>query len=504
MSVQNRLSPKAISLRRRRGRIRFAVWLGLTTTASSLQAQTAPASSASPNGDTAPAQAISDTAAAQAMQTPLPNKVRGQVPVTAKYAIAGEITYILQRVFAFRSPYSGPASLRSRNETELTHTYTLYLGARPTPRLEVYLNPELALGNGVSVGEGLAGFSNGDLIGQPTLRPEPYIARFFARWRIPLRGRGAAQQTQAVQPGTNLIGGDLPASRLVITAGKFAISDHFDVNSYANNARTQFLNNAFINNLAYDKAAETRGYNLGLMVNWVNSEFALRMGSIAMPTIAGGPDLAYNFANEHSDQLELELHPHLLRGRAATPLIARLLAYRNVGTMGRYRQSLQAQATGMAPDISAVRRRGAVKYGFGLNVEQALGDGGNTGLFGRLGWSDGSTESFSYAEADRFTSFGGQLSGARWGRPNDVLGMALAQSDLSGSHKAYLAAGGLGLSLGDGRLNYGAEQVAEVYYAYQLSKSASLSLDYQFINTPGYNRDRGPVSLLGLRLHLTL
>lgn len=503
--MQNRMSSKTNYLmQRRRDRIRFAVWLGLTTTASSLQAQTAPVSpSTSPNRDAAPAQAQADTAAAQAMETPLPNKVRGQVPFTAKYAIAGEFTYILQHVFAFRSPYSGPTSLLSRNETEVTHTYTLYLGARPTPRLEVYLNPELALGNGVSAGEGLAGYSNGDLIGQTSLRPEPYIARFFARWRIPLRGRGAAQQAQAVQPGTNLIGGDLPASRLVITAGKFAISDHFDVNSYANNARTQFLNNAFINNLAYDKAAETRGYNLGLMANWVNPEFALRLGSTAMPTIAGVPDLAYNFANEHSDQLELELHPRLLRGRAATPLIARLLAYRNVGTMGRYQQSLQAQATGMAPDISAVRRHGAIKYGFGLNVEQTLGDGGSTGLFGRLGWNDGSTESFSYAEADRFVSFGGQLSGAHWGRPDDVIGMALAQSDLSGAHKAYLAAGGPGLSLGDGRLNYGSEQVAEVYYAYQLSKAASLSLDYQCINTPGYNRDRGPVSLLGLRLHLT-
>jgi high affinity Mn2+ porin len=505
MPVQNRKSSKASLLtRRRRGRIRLAVWLGLTTTAGAIQAQTLSSlPSPSPDRDTSSAQVQADSAGGQTLDTPLPNKVRGQVPFTAKYAIAGEFTYILQHIFTFRSPYAGPNSLLSRNETELTHTYTLYLGARPTPRFEVYLNPELALGNGVSAGEGLAGYSNGDLIGQPSLRPEPYIARFFVRWRIPLRRRDAPKQTQPVQPGTNLIGGNLPASRLVITAGKFAISDHFDANSYANNARVQFLNNAFINNLAYDKAAETRGYNLGLMVNWVNPGFVLRLGSIAMPTTAGGPDLAYNFANEHSDQLELELHPRLLRGRSAAPLIARLLAYRNVGTMGRYQQSLQAQAAGMAPDIVAVRRSGAIKYGFGLNFEQALGDGGGSGIFGRLGWNDGSTESFSYAEADRFVSFGGQLSGAHWGRPNDVLGVALAQSDLSGAHKAYLEAGGPGLSLGDGRLNYGAEQIAEVYYAYQLSKSASLSLDYQFINTPGYNRDRGPVSLLGLRLHLT-
>jgi high affinity Mn2+ porin len=464
-------------------------------------AQTPPSGSAEPASPAAQTQAGS--AAVQNMETPLANKVLGQVPLTARYAFQGEATFILQHLFAFSSPYAGPNSLLARQETELTHTYTLYLGARPTPRFEVYINPELALGNGVSAGEGLAGYSNGDLIGQNSLSPEPYIARLFVRWRVPLRRKRTPKQAQNVQSGTNLIGGDLPASRLVITAGKYAISDQFDVNSYANNARIQFFNDAFVNNLAYDMAAETRGYNIGLMVSWVNPGFALRLGTFAMPTTAGGPDLAYNFANEHSDQMELTLHPRLLGGHAAMPMIVRLLAYRNVATMGRYQDALQTQSAGMAPDITTVRRSGAVKYGFGLNFEQALGDGGATGIFGRAGWNDGSTESFSYAEADRFVSFGGQLSGAHWGRPNDVLGVGAAQSDVSGVHKAYLAAGGLGLSLGDGKLNYGPEQILEGYYAYQLSKAATLSLDYQFINNPGYNRDRGPVNLLGLRMHLT-
>lgn len=365
------------------------------------------------------------------------------------------------------------------------------------------MNPEIALGNGVSSGAGLAGYSNGDLIGQPSLRPEPYIARAFVRWRIPLRRRGAPKQTQGVNPGTNLIGGNPPASRLVIAAGKLAISDHLDVNTYANNARIQFLNNAFINNLAYDKAADTRGYNFGLIVSWIHPAYALRLGLVAMPTTAGGPHLAYNLADDHSEQMELELHLRLFEGRSAQPLIVRLLAYRNKGTMGRYQEALQAEQAGTAPDISAVRRRGAAKYGFGLNFEQGLGDGGTSGVFGRLGWNDGRTESFCYAEADRFLSFGGQLSGAHWRRKEDVLGVAFAQSDLSALHKAYLEAGGLGLSLGDGRLNYGPERIAEVYYAYQLSGAASLSPDYQFINNPGDNRDRGPVSLLTLRLHLT-
>ena len=471
--------------------------LGMATLASSLQAQTPPPIQRVPAS--APTETMGET-----METPLPSKVLGQVPFTAKYMIAGEVTFNLQQLFAFPSPYSGLNSLRARNETETTHTYTLYLGARPTPRVEVYLNPEIALGNGVSSGSGLAGYTNGDLIGQPSLSSDPYLARFFVRWRIPLQGQRRPKQTQAVPPGTNLIGGSLPASRLVISGGKFAISDHFDVNRYANNARIQFLNNAFINNLAYDKAADTRGYNLGLMVNWIRPAFALRLGSVAMPTTAGGSGLAYHFANQHSEQAELEIHPRLFKNGNSLPLIVRLLAYRNEAAMGSYEEALRAgKVMGAAPDVSTVRRAGAVKYGFGLNFEQGFGGGGGSGIFGRLGWNNGRTESFNYAEADRFLSLGGQWSGMHWQRAQDVLGAALAQSELSGTHKAYLEAGGLGLSLGDGQLNYGPEQTAEIYYSRRLSKNVSLSPDYQFINHPCYNRDRGPVSLLTLRLHLT-
>jgi high affinity Mn2+ porin len=489
--------------RKQVGPVVLLLLLGLRAVAQTPSSDTQQSDSAATATQLPPATAAqADSAAAQALETPLPSKVRGQAPFNAQFAFAGETTFILQHLFAFPSPYVGPNSLLSRNETELTHTYTLYLGVRPTPRLEIYVNPEWALGNGISNGSGLAGYSNGDLIGQNSLRPEPYIARFFVRWRIPLRRRGAPKQPQAVAPATNVIGGNLPASRLVILAGKFAVSDHFDVNSYANNARLQFLNNAFINNLAYDKAAETRGYDLGLMLSWIEPGFALRLGSFAMPTTAGGPDLAFNFANEHSDQAELDVQPRLLRGRDASPMIVRLLAYRNVGTMGRYVDTLVAHSPDVALDIASVRQRGAVKYGFGLNFEQPLGDGGASGLFGRWGWNDGSTESFAYAEADRFLSLGGQVSGAHWRRPNDVVGVALAQSDLSAAHKAYLAAGGLGLSLGDGRLTYGPEQIIEGYYACQLSKALALMLDYQFINHPGYNQDRGPANLLSLRMHL--
>jgi high affinity Mn2+ porin len=426
-----------------------------------------------------------------------------QVSPEARYDFQSEITFILQHLFPFHSPYAGPDSLRSRSETELTDTYTLYLGARLSPEVEVYVNPELAWGNGIGEGDGLAGYTNGDLIGQGSLRPEPYLARYFVRWRIPLPQHGEKSMRE-VQIGRapNMIAGEAAAHRLVVTFGKFAVSDIFDVNAYANSPRQQFMNDAFVNNLAYDLAQETRGYDLGLTVVWIHPTWVIRFGTFAMPTTAGGPDLAYNLSDAHSEQIEGELHARLL-GRKNPPLLARLLAYRNVATMGRYSDALAAQPPGAPPDITQVRKHGAVKYGFGLNFEQGLADGGATGVFGRFGWNNGDTESFSYAEADRFLSIGGQLSGARWKRKNDRVGLALAQSDLSGAHKNYLAAGGVGLNLGDGALRYGSERILETYYSYQLSTPIALSLDYQYIANPGYNRDRGPVSVVSLRLYAT-
>jgi hypothetical protein len=412
------------------------------------------------------------------------------------YELGLQATLIDQNLFKFHSPYQGPHSLKSRNENEKSDTYTLYLGVRLTQGLDAYLNPEMARGNGLSQTIGLAGFTNGDVIRNPDLGQDPYLARYLIRYTL---STGHGQEK--VEAAENQIEGMRPRHRLVVTLGKMGVTDIFDTNSYANNTRTQFMNWALINNAAYDYAADTRGYSQGIAAEWAHPDWALRVGAFQMPTEANGPNLSGDLIHSRGDQLELELHPHLLRKRG--PLIVRLLGYRNFARMGTYRDALAlAQQTGTTPDITATRRRGNVKYGFGLNFEQPLGDDGNTALFGRYGWCDGATESFAYTEADRTLCLGGQLSGARWHRPNDHLALAVVQNDLSGAHKDYLAAGGLGFLLGDGRLNYGSEQIVESYYSYQLAKPLGLSLDYQFINNPGYNRDRGPVSVLSFRVHL--
>jgi hypothetical protein len=463
------LSPALISL----------LWLtGAGMTAARAQAG-APPSDAQAGHQTAPA-------------APGAGNPEAEIP----FQLNGQMNYILQHAGRFRSPYEGTNSFLSRNETEISMTYTLYMGARLRRNLELYIDPEEASGKGLSQGLGIAGFTDGDVVRNPSLSQEPYLARYFVRWTI-ATGAGA----QHVDGGQNQVAGVLPANRLVLSGGKLAVSDYFDVNRYANSTHTNFLNWALINNGAYDYAADTRGYTRGVVAEWVHPAWALRFGSFQMPTVANGIDMASNVAENRGDNLELELHPPVL-GRQRDPLIVRLLGYRNLGHMGNYREAITlAQQTDSTADITKAEHNGNRKYGFGLNVEQPLADGGDTGLFGRLGWNDGKTESYVYTEIDRTASAGFQLSGARWKRAQDRFGVAYVHNDLSSAHRDYLAAGGLGFILGDGRLRYGSEQIAEAYYALSLTRGVTIGPDFQHIVDPGYNQDRGPANVESLRFH---
>jgi carbohydrate-selective porin OprB len=439
--------------------------------------------------------AQSSTPAAKPTDTPTPKST-----ATVPFEINGQTTFVLQNLFKFNSPYEGHNSLLSRDESEISQTYTLYFGVRPRPNIEFYVDPEMARGHGIGQALGLAGYTNGEVIRNPELSQDPYIGRYFLRWNI-ATGSGKEEVPQS----QNQVATTRPTHRVVITAGKMGVNDLFDLNTYANNTRTQFTNWALLNNGAWDYAADTRGYTLGVVAEWINPDWAVRVGSFQMPVVANGIALAGDIIHNRGDQVEFELHPRM--PHKLPPAIARLLLYRNVAHMGNYEEALQlAQETATTPDITKVEHRGNVKYGFGLNGEVPLGDvdkdgTAQTGLFARYGWDDGRTESFAYTEIDRTVQLGGQLSGRRWHRPNDRFALALVQNDLSNDHKNYLAAGGLGFILGDGRLNYGPERILETYYLFQASSAYALTLDYQFIDHPGYNRDRGPVSVLSFRVH---
>jgi carbohydrate-selective porin OprB len=291
--------------------------------------------------------------------------------------------------------------------------------------------------------------------------------------------------------------GLLASERLEFKLGKFALSDDFDLNRYANSTRTQFMTWSLWNNSAWDFAADTRGYTNGVLGAWITPRWEARFAEVQVVTSANGNRFDADGAHDHSGNAEV-----VLRTGERAPTL-RVLAYENLARMGDYREALAAaKARGGPPDITATERPGRRKYGYGLNVEQPLAAGGETGLFLRYGWSDGATESFMFTEVDEVASLGVQVCGCHWGRAADRLGVAAAVGALSAPHRAYLAAGGQGFLLGDGKLRYGEEQVTEVYYRIQVGAHVQISPDYQVYANPGYNRDRGPAQVIGLRLRV--
>jgi len=414
--------------------------------------------------------------------------------------LAAQYTLIEQRQSALTSPYQGPLSLHPDGDRQATHTIGFYGGWAPRSWAQLYLDAEKFMGAGVSGATGLGGPTNGDVIrqGAPGLKKEFYLARVFARFMVPLGGA-----VTAVPRGQDQIAGTEARRRLELKVGRLSASDDFDHNAYANSARTQFLNWSLWNDTAWDFAANTRGYSDGFVVGYVSPAWSLRYGLYRMPLYANGQTLE-TLLRARGQNLELTLSP------AAISTVVRLLAYRNTARMGDYAAALAiALATGTVPNVAANDGEGRHKTGYGLNLEQPLADGGDTGLFLRLGWQDGKTEDFAFTEVDRHASAGGQLSGAHWARAEDRLGVAVALEGLSNVHRDYLASGGSGFLLGDGRLDYAREQILETYYRAQwdfacgrIALRAQLTPDFQYVRNPGFNQDRGPVRFFALRLHL--
>ena len=441
----------------------------------------------------AAAEAASDTTSEPATASPAPD-TRWPTLLAAQY------TYVLQHQTGLHSPYAGALSLAPQGDTQATHTIGFYGGWAPVGWAQLYLDTEKFMGGGVSGATGLGGLTNGDVVreGAAGLKKTFYLARAYVRLMLPW---GAP--VSHVERAQDQIAGTEAVRRLEFKAGLLAVTDDFDHNRYASATRTQFMNWSLWANTAWDYAADTRGYTDGLVLGYVSPAWSLRYGLYRMPTLANGQTLeTLNRARE--ENLELTLSPW------AGGLIVRFLGYYNTAAMGDYREALALAArTGTVPDVAADGRNGRHKYGFGLNGELPLADEGETGLFLRAGWNDGATETFAFTEVDRQVSLGAQVSGAHWQRAADRVGLAAVLEGLSGPHHDYLAAGGAGFLLGDGRLAYGAEQILEVYYRLQLWDSVAsvplrvqLSPDFQFIRRPGYNEDRGPVRFYGLRVHL--
>ena len=401
-----------------------------------------------------------------------------------------QATYIWQTKPAFRAAYSGANSLSPLPEKSYSFTSTAYLGLRLAKDTEFYFNPEVVQGVAMSGLTGLGGLSNAELQKTAGSKPLLYRARLFARqtWNLDA-------QREAVASDANQLAGLRSNNRLVLTVGNLAVSDIFDGNAYAKDPRLQFMNWSFLTHGAYDFAADSRGYSWGGALEYYRDDWAIRAGRFMMPRESNGLALDRGLAKRYGDQLELE-KAYAVGGM---PGKARVLLFRNQAVMGGFDDALAA-ANGSVPTVAPVRKLRS-KKGWGINFEQSVSD--NAGMFARLAKSDGASEAYAFAEIDRSLSFGVQVKGNSWGRAQDTLGVAYAQNGLSGSHRAFLAAGGNGFFVGDGQLNYRPESIVEGYYSVGLGlwQRSAVSVGAQYIRNPGYNADRGPVRVFSARLH---
>jgi len=439
---------------------------------------------------TSPETADSPAGASDATPTLFPHSE------SSRYWLSGQINVIFQWHPSFRAPYTGANSLRPEGENATSRVLTLYTGLRLGRTTEILFDLESAGGRGISDAFGLAGFTNLDVVHNPTLGDKPYMARLMLHQIIPL-----SRERVAATRGPLGLATALPARRLELRVGKFGMVDFFDLNSVGNDSHLQFLNWAVDNKAGYDHAADTRGYTFGAIVEYQDRRWGVRFAEALMPRVANGIDFEWNLRRAHAENIEVELRRGFLPRRAGA---LRLLSYVNHANMGSYREAIDAFLAGRTPvpDVTAHPFHTTVKYGFGVNLEQALNEW--LTAFGRFGWNEGRRESFAYTEVNQAVAFGAGANGKLWRRKLDRAGAALAINALSGDHRRYLALGGHGFLLGDGRLNYGRETIVEGYYTFHFWRGVFASFVLQHIHNPGYNRDRGPVLVPALRLHLDL
>ena len=408
-------------------------------------------------------------------------------PESDRWEIHGQTTFIGQGYPAFRALYTGPNSLTPAPQAQQTWSNSLYLNARLWQGGEVYYNPELLQGFGLNNTVGAGGFPNGEA--QKSNFPYPHYntSRLFLRQTF---GLGGEQEDLA--SGPMQLAGKADVSRLTLQAGKFAVLDVFDGNAYAKDSRKDFMNWSMWAPGAFDYSADKVGLTYGATAEFKQKQWALRSGYFLMQSVSNASSFDTRVFERGTYVLELETRYQLF----SQPGKLRTIAWLNSAFSGSYRETLDNPAFNL--DISQTRT-GRIKYGYVVNLEQALTD--EIGLFGRWSWNDGKTEIMAFTDIDASLSAGLSIKGTKWGRPDDVIGIGGAINALSRDHRDFIAAGGLGILIGDGMLNYRRERVFESYYALALNKAFTLTADYQFINNPAYNADRGPVHIFSGRLH---
>ena len=412
------------------------------------------------------------------------------LPAAESWAIHGQATFVDQYHPAFHSPYRGPNSLDPGSRGNETVDVTLFAGVSPWAGGEAWANVEMDQGFGLSGTFGIAAFPSAEAYKVGSAEPYGRLHRLFFRQTFDLGG-----EEQAIEGQANQLAGTRTSDNLILTLGKFSVTDIFDTNSYAHDPRGDFFNWAIVDAGAFDYAADAWAYTYGGAAEWSFEAWTLRGGVFDMSRIPNGRELETDFGQfEMVGEIERRIGLFGLDGKI------KLLGFVNRANVGKYSDAVAlARATGTLPDVALVRHFRS-RAGGSLNVEQGLTD--DLGLFLRASMDDGGREAYEFTDISKSLSTGLSLKGTSWERKDDTVGLAFEVAGISKDFRNYLAAGGLGVLVGDGQLpHYSNEVVLETYYDAQLIKGVNVALDYQFIANPGYNPDRGPVSVLGFRLH---
>jgi len=423
--------------------------------------------------------------------TPAPDAAAAQPAKDERFSVHFQATVATQWHPYFSAAYTGPNSMRPGTEHATSIVTDLFTGARLWKGAEAYFQPELSGGRGLSSTLGVAAFPSGEVyrVGDPN--PSVIVGRAFLRQVIGLGG-GAVH----VDPGPNQLALTRDRDALTLTVGKVATTDFVDRNPFSNDPHTGFMSWGLWSSAAYDYPADTRGYTYGVAADLSIDWWSARFGMFLEPLRANAMDLEWDITKARGLVWEFEGR-YTLAGR---PGAARVLAFVNTAHMGSYEQALRESPA--APDVTATRADGRTKVGFAASVNQDLG--GGLGAFLRGSFNDGQNETWAFTEIDHCVALGAVQSGSRWGRDDDEAGLAVVVSGLSDAHRHYLEAGGLGFIIGDGKLSYAPEVLAEAYYRFALTRWASVGVNYQPIFNPGYNSDRGPVHVFTARVHVAL
>lgn len=397
-------------------------------------------------------------------------------------------TVVAQANPRFTSAYEGVHSLPDVNSVRETVSFDLTGAVSLWSGAAAFADALVWQGYGLGNTYGIEAFPSGEAYRLGTTVPNINLARLFLRQSFGLGGERETVAGDALN-----LSGQRDVNRLTFTVGKLSAKDIFDNNAYANNPRTQFMDWSLYANDAWDYPADSLGYITGAAVELNQRDWAVRYGFFEMPRVANGvaidpaPLRAWGMVTEFEWRYALGERPGTVR----------LLGFLNRAHMGSYAAAVDG---GPAPADITLSREYRYKYGGGLNWDQAVG--GGVGVFARVGWGDGQNESWAFNDVDRTATAGFSVRGGTWGRAADTFGFGGGFNGLSKVHQEFLAAGGTGILAGDGNLNYGWEQFFETFYDCGLTRWLHASAHYELVASPAFNRDRGPVHVFGLRVHM--